>query len=36
VIDGGPGGNIPSSVIDCTGDKVVVIRKGLGEVEQFQ
>lgn len=36
VIDGGPGGNIASSVIDCTGDKVVVIRKGLGEVAQFQ
>jgi len=31
VIDGGPGGMIPSTVIDCTGDEPVVIREGLGE-----
>lgn len=36
VIDGGAGGNIPSSVIDCTGDQLVVLRKGLGDVELFQ
>jgi tRNA threonylcarbamoyl adenosine modification protein (Sua5/YciO/YrdC/YwlC family) len=35
VIDGGPGNNIPSSVIDCTGGDIVVIREGLGSVEQF-
>jgi tRNA threonylcarbamoyl adenosine modification protein (Sua5/YciO/YrdC/YwlC family) len=35
VIDGGPGNNIPSSVIDCTGDQIVVIREGLGSVDQF-
>ena len=35
VIDGGPGGNIPSSVIDCTADEIVIIRRGLGDVEQF-
>lgn len=33
VIDGGYGGMIPSSVIDCTGDKPLLIREGLGEVD---
>jgi tRNA threonylcarbamoyl adenosine modification protein (Sua5/YciO/YrdC/YwlC family) len=33
VIDGGPGGNVASSVIDCTGDTLSVIRKGLGDVD---
>jgi tRNA A37 threonylcarbamoyladenosine synthetase subunit TsaC/SUA5/YrdC len=31
VIDGGPGGIIPSTVIDCTTDEWFVIRQGLGE-----
>ena len=31
VIDGGIGGVIPSTVIDCTGDEPVLIREGLGE-----
>ena len=31
VIDGGPGGIIPSTVIDCTTDEWVVLREGLGE-----
>jgi tRNA threonylcarbamoyl adenosine modification protein (Sua5/YciO/YrdC/YwlC family) len=35
VIDGGPGGNVASTVIDCTGDEIVIIRQGLGEVTQF-
>lgn len=35
VIDGGPGNNIPSSVIDCTGDGIIVLREGLGDVSQF-
>lgn len=30
IIDGGFGNNIPSTVIDCTGDEPVVIRKGIG------
>ena len=30
VIDGGIGGLIPSTVIDCTGDEPVLLRKGLG------
>ena len=31
VIDGGIGGMIPSTVVDCTKDEWVVIREGLGE-----
>jgi tRNA threonylcarbamoyl adenosine modification protein (Sua5/YciO/YrdC/YwlC family) len=30
VIDGGIGGILPSTVVDCTGDEPVIIRKGLG------
>jgi len=33
VIDGGYGGIIPSTIIDCSGDEPEVIREGLGEVE---
>lgn len=33
VIDGGIGGMVPSTIIDCTGDEPVIIRKGLGEWE---
>ena len=33
VVDGGPGGNVASSVIDCTGDTLSIIRKGLGDVD---
>jgi len=33
VVDGGAGGNIPSTVIDCTGPELVMVRKGLGEIE---
>src|SRR5688572_10438965 len=35
VIDGGIGKNIPSSVIDCTDDQIVVVREGLGDTSQF-
>jgi len=31
IIDGGPGGMVPSTVIDCTSDEPVLLRKGLGE-----
>jgi tRNA threonylcarbamoyl adenosine modification protein (Sua5/YciO/YrdC/YwlC family) len=31
VIDGGPGGMITSTIIDCTGEEPVLIREGLGE-----
>ena len=30
VIDGGPGGIVPSTVVDCTTDNWVVLREGLG------
>lgn len=33
IIDGGFGGNIPSTVIDCTGSTPEIIRQGLGEWE---
>lgn len=31
VIDGGLGGTVPSTVIDCTGEEPVLIREGLGK-----
>lgn len=31
VIDGGPGGIVPSTIVDCTTDEMTVIRHGLGE-----
>ncbi|WP_188934411.1 L-threonylcarbamoyladenylate synthase [Puia dinghuensis] len=31
IIDGGIGGMIPSTIVDCTGDEPMLIRKGLGE-----
>lgn len=34
VIDGGIGGILPSTIVDCTSDTPVVIRKGLGEWEE--
>jgi tRNA threonylcarbamoyl adenosine modification protein (Sua5/YciO/YrdC/YwlC family) len=33
VIDGGAGGNIPSTVVDCTGDELTIVRQGLGEID---
>ncbi len=33
VIDGGPGGMVPSTIVDCTTDAWTVIREGLGEWE---
>jgi tRNA threonylcarbamoyl adenosine modification protein (Sua5/YciO/YrdC/YwlC family) len=35
VIDGGAGGNIPSTVVDCTGESFSIIRQGLGETNMF-
>ncbi len=35
VIDGGYGGNIPSTVVDCTGDEYVILREGLGDIREF-
>ena len=33
VIDGGYGDNIPSTVVDCSGDEIEVVREGKGEIE---
>jgi tRNA threonylcarbamoyl adenosine modification protein (Sua5/YciO/YrdC/YwlC family) len=30
VVDGGIGGILPSTIVDCIGDEPVVVRKGLG------
>ena len=34
VIDGGAGGNIPSTVVDCTTSDIRIIRQGLGNLDQ--
>jgi tRNA threonylcarbamoyl adenosine modification protein (Sua5/YciO/YrdC/YwlC family) len=33
VIDSGAGGNVPSTVVDCTGPSPVILRQGLGDLE---
>lgn len=33
VIDGGPGNNFPTTIIDCTGDEPEIVRQGLGELK---
>jgi tRNA threonylcarbamoyl adenosine modification protein (Sua5/YciO/YrdC/YwlC family) len=33
VIDSGAGGNVPSTVVDCSGPNIEIIRQGLGELE---
>ncbi len=33
LIDGGYGGNVPSTIIDCTADEPVIIRQGLGIIK---
>ncbi len=35
VIDSGAGGNIPSTVIDCTGPQLQIVRQGLGDAEML-
>lgn len=35
VIDGGYGSNVPSTILDCTGDEVIVVREGLGLLEEI-
>lgn len=36
VIDGGYGQNVASTVLDCTGASVEVVRQGLGQVEDLE
>lgn len=33
VIDGGSGGTVPSTVVDCTGDEPVIIRQGAANLD---
>lgn len=33
IIDGGYGKNVPSTIVDCTGDEFEVLREGLGDFE---
>jgi len=33
VIDGGYGDNTPSTIIDCTGEEIMMVREGKGEIE---
>ena len=35
VIDGGAGNNVPSTVIDCTGEELVITRQAAGNIEQL-
>jgi tRNA threonylcarbamoyl adenosine modification protein (Sua5/YciO/YrdC/YwlC family) len=35
VIDGGAGGNIPSTVVDCTGPEFIITRQGLGDFSPY-
>ncbi len=35
VIDGGYGQNVGSTILDCTGDEVEIIRQGLGQLEDI-
>ncbi|GAB3165282.1 L-threonylcarbamoyladenylate synthase [Telluribacter humicola] len=35
VVDGGYGGNVPSTIIDATDDNFEVIREGLGQIETY-
>jgi tRNA threonylcarbamoyl adenosine modification protein (Sua5/YciO/YrdC/YwlC family) len=35
VIDGGYGQNVASTILDCTGDEVLVVREGLGQLEDI-
>lgn len=35
VVDAGYGGNIPSTVVDCTGNDFKIVRQGLGILEEY-
>ena len=34
IIDGGEGGTIPSTTVDCTGDEPAVLREGKGDLQE--
>lgn len=33
IVDGGIGGMVPSTIVDCTGDEPVITRQGAGEIK---
>ncbi len=35
IIDGGFGGNVPSTIVDCSNDEYDIVREGLGDIHQF-
>ncbi|AWW30135.1 threonylcarbamoyl-AMP synthase [Echinicola strongylocentroti] len=35
VVDGGYGNNVASTVVDCTGDEIEILRQGLGNLEEI-
>lgn len=35
VIDGGYGNNVASTILDCSGDELEIVRQGLGSVEEL-
>ncbi|NJN27458.1 MAG: threonylcarbamoyl-AMP synthase [Cyclobacteriaceae bacterium] len=35
IIDGGYGNNVPSTIIDCTGEELEIIREGLGDINMI-
>jgi tRNA threonylcarbamoyl adenosine modification protein (Sua5/YciO/YrdC/YwlC family) len=35
VIDSGAGSNVPSTVLDCTGQEVIIVREGQGSIEDL-
>jgi len=35
VIDGGYGNNVGSTILDCTGEEIEVVRQGLGSLEDI-
>lgn len=35
VVDSGAGGNVPSTIVDCTGQEITIVRQGRGNLEAF-
>jgi len=35
VIDGGPGNNVASTIVDCSEGDFTIVREGLGDIDQF-
>ncbi|MBL6433516.1 MAG: threonylcarbamoyl-AMP synthase, partial [Muribaculaceae bacterium] len=34
IVDGGDGGLIPSTIVDCTADEIQIVRYGKGDLEE--